>query len=292
MSTSAHDRFVPRRGTTPRRRTGRLHTVTAMTTVEQRVIADAADRLAAAARTRTPCAPIRNLVGSDDIDAAYRIQSLIIDAQVTSGRRAIGRKIGLTSTAVQKQLGVGQPDFGVLLDDMDCTGDAEILSTRVLQPRIEAEFAFVLSHDISERITAAVGPEYVSDVYTSFEIVDSRIANWDISLADTVADNASSGLFVLGDRVAVNDPADLDRATMTMTENGAVVSSGRGAECLGSPWNALAWLANTVLSYGSILRAGEIILSGALGPMVAVTPGCTYTASFSERDAVTAVFSA
>lgn len=263
-----------------------------MTSVGKQVIADAADRLAAAARTGATCDPVRDLIGDNDLDAAYRVQSMNVSGLVAGGRRVIGRKIGLTSPAVQQQLGVEQPDFGVLLDGMDCTSDVEVISTRLLQPRIEAEFAFVLSRDISAPITAADAPKYVSEVYVAFEIVDSRITDWNISLADTVADNASAGLFVLGDRVALAEAADLDSATMTMTEDGAAVSNGTGSDCLGSPWNALVWLANTVLSYESGLGAGEIVLSGALGPMVPVRPGSTYIACVDGLGSVTAVFSA
>lgn len=263
-----------------------------MTTVEQHTISEAADRLAVAAKTATPCAPVRDLIGREDIDAAYRIQSRNIDALLASGRSVVGRKIGLTSPAVQKQLGVNQPDFGVLLDDFDVSGDDAVDSARLLQPRIEAEVAFVLSSDIDEPITAEQAPAFVDQVVASFEIVDSRIAGWDISLADTVADNASSGLYVLGDSISRADAPDLAEVTMTMTADGEQVSAGRGSDCLGSPWEALVWLANTSLSYGSPLHAGEVILSGALGPMVAVTPGSTYTASIAGIGDVTATFTA
>lgn len=261
-------------------------------TTEEHVIGAAADRLATATQTGTPCEPVRDLIGRADVDAAYRVQRLNVDALVASGRRIVGRKTGLTSPAVQRQLGVDQPDFGVLLDDMDCSGDAMVDSSRLLQPKIEAEIAFVLSRDITEPITEADAPQYVSDVYASFEIVDSRIANWDISLADTVADNASSGLFVLGDRRDREDVPDLTGVEMTMTENGVQVSQGKGSDCLGSPWKAFVWLANITLEYGSVLHAGEVVLTGALGPMVAVTPGFTYVTTISGIGSATAVFSA
>lgn len=261
-----------------------------MTIVEQHRISEAADRLAHAARTLMPCAPVRDLIGPNDVDAAYRVQSRNINALLASRRAVVGRKIGLTSPAVQKQMGVDQPDFGVLLDDFDVSGDDAVDSTRLLQPRIEAEIAFVLSSNIDEPITAPQAPSFVKKVYASFEIVDSRIAGWDISLADTVADNASSGLYVLGESVPCADAPDLTEVTMTMTADGEKVSAGRGSDCLGSPWEALVWLANTCRSYGSPLRAGEVILSGALGPIVAVNPGSTYTASISGIGDVTATF--
>jgi 2-keto-4-pentenoate hydratase len=265
-------------------------TVAFMTTVDELVIREAADRLATARATGIPCAPVRDLIRRNDIDAAYRIQSRNIDAVLATGRTVAGRKIGLTSPAVQKQLGVDQPDFGVLLDDMDCTPDVAVDFDRLLQPRIEAEIAFVLSADITEPITADEAPGFVSDVIAAFEIVDSRVANWDISLADTVADNASSGLYVLGDALPCAEAPELADVTMSMYADGEQVSSGKGSDCLGSPWAALVWLANTSRFYGAPLRAGEVILSGALGPMVSVVAGTTYTASISGIGDVTATF--
>ncbi|WP_433521372.1 2-keto-4-pentenoate hydratase [Nocardia pseudovaccinii] len=261
-----------------------------MTMVEYPAISAAADRLANASVSRIPCAPVRDLIGRDDIAAAYRVQSRNLSASLASGRTVIGRKVGLTSPAVQRQLGVDQPDFGFLLDDMDCTNDARVDPARLLQPRIEAEIAFVLSTDVSEPLTAAQAPDVVDRILAAFEIVDSRIAHWDISLADTVADNASSGLFVLGDSLPRAVAPELASVTMTMSADGIEVSSGRGVDCLGSPWEALVWLANTSIAYGSPLREGEIVLSGALGPMVPVVAGTTYTASISGIGAVETSF--
>lgn len=263
--------------------------MTLMTT-DPNLIAAAARRLAAAAADRTPCAPVRDLIGRNDIDTAYLVQSHNINALLGAGRTVVGRKIGLTSPAVQHQLGVDQPDFGVLLDGFDVSELDAVESAVLLQPRIEAEIAFALSSDITETITAEQAPSFVDRISASFEIVDSRIAGWDISLADTVADNASSGLYVLGESISRTDAPDLAEVAMTMTADGEQVSAGRGSDCLGSPWQALVWLANTSLSYGSPLRAGEVILSGALGPMVAVTPGSTYTASITGIGSVTTTF--
>lgn len=263
-----------------------------MTTIEPHAISEAADRLATATATSTPCSPVRDLIGREDVDAAYLVQTRNIDALVASGRTVVGRKIGLTSPAVQKQMSVDQPDFGVLLDDMDCTQDDAVDFTRLLQPRIEAEIAFTVSRDIEESIDAGTAPDYVSQVFAAFEIVDSRVVDWDISLADTVADNASSGLYVLGDSLDRSDAPNLEEVEMTLYADGEQVSTGKGSDCLGSPWAAFAWLANTSLSYGSPLRAGEVVLSGALGPMVSVTAGSTYSASITGIGDVTAVFTA
>ena len=162
-------------------------------------ITQAAERLATAATTGTPCAPVRDLIGHDDTAAAYAVQSRIIDARMSAGARVVGRKIGLTSTAVQAQLGVDQPDFGVLLDDMVYPDQATIPIERFLQPRVEAEVAFVLKNDLDQgnldidQVAAAV--DYA---VAALEICDSRVAGWDIRFADTVADNASAGAYVLG----------------------------------------------------------------------------------------------
>ncbi|MFE0750356.1 2-keto-4-pentenoate hydratase [Gordonia sp. NPDC058843] len=256
-------------------------------------IREAAQRLADAEATRVPCSPIRELIAPDDIDAAYEVQQRNVSAAEEAGRKITGRKIGLTSPAVQRQLGVDQPDFGVLYADMDVSSSTEIPINRLLQPKVEAEVAFVLARSITEPVTAETARDHVSEVIAAFEIVDSRVADWDISLADTIADNASSGLYVLGDRLAASSAPDLVSVTMTVTDaQGGTLSSGTGADCLGSPYSALAWLANTALRFGSPLQEGDVILSGALGPMVPVTPGATYRASISGIGSVTAAFTA
>ncbi|QHD88391.1 2-keto-4-pentenoate hydratase (plasmid) [Gordonia sp. JH63] len=253
----------------------------------------AAQRLAEAEINRAPCAPIRDLIDTADIDSAYAVQQHNVAAARASGRYVVGRKIGLTSPAVQRQLGVDQPDFGVLYDDMDVSNSVQIPINRLLQPKIEAEVAFVLGRSITDPVEADAARDHVAEVIAAFEIVDSRVADWDISLADTIADNASSGLYVLGDRLNVNSAPDLAAVTMTVTdEQGTTLSAGTGADCLGSPYKALAWLANTALRFGNPLQEGDVILSGALGPMVPVTAGATYTATISDIGTVTAAFSA
>lgn len=261
-----------------------------MSPTRQHAVREAADRLAAATQTGEPCTPIRDLIGPADLESAYEIQSRNITSLVEAGHRIVGRKIGLTSPAVQEQLGVDTPDFGALLDDMDCSHDAEIDLGRLIQPRIEAEIAFILSREINEPISFIEATDYVSDLYAAFEIVDSRISDWDISLADTVADNASSGLYVLGSRLARADAPDLAEIKMAMFKNATLVSQGKGSDCLGSPWRSLAWLANSALKYGFSLQKGGVVLSGALGPMVPVTRGDTYTATISGIGSVTASF--
>jgi 2-keto-4-pentenoate hydratase len=251
----------------------------------------AADRLLDAARDHVPCAPVRDLLGSDDMAAGYAVQQLLTEAALASDREIVGRKIGLTSKAVQRQLGVGRPDFGVLFADMARSEDEAVDMADLLQPRIEAEVAFVLKGSLDDaRLDLDAVRSSVDYAVAAFEIVDSRIAGWDISLVDTVADNASCGLYVLGSQRCPLDGLDLPAVTMSMTADGEVVSEGTGAACLGDPCAALLWLAQTARDYGSPLRAGDLVLSGALGPMVAVTPGTAYQASLSGLGTVRASF--
>jgi 2-keto-4-pentenoate hydratase len=249
-------------------------------------------RLTTAAAERQPCEPVRDVLPIGDIDTAYTVQSALIARRTDAGARVVGRKIGLTNPKVQAQLGVDQPDFGVLLDDMACPQDRAVDITRLLQPKIEAEIAFVLAADLdSESITDADVAAATGYVVAALEIVDSRIAGWDISIVDTVADNASSGLFVLGDERVPLDNLDLAAISMTMHKDGQPASTGTGADCLGNPLTAVAWLANTARAYGVPLRAGDIILSGALGPMVTVEAGSTFTAHITGIGSVTVAFS-
>ncbi|MEU9877467.1 2-keto-4-pentenoate hydratase [Streptomyces phaeochromogenes] len=235
---------------------------------------EALNRLSEARTTRRPCAPVRDLLPAGDLDTAYAVQSAWAERQVASGARIVGRKVGLTNPVVQKQLGVDQPDFGVLLDSMACPAGVPVDIARTLQPKIEGEIAFVLAHDLTAPV---IGPADVAaataHVVAALEIVDSRIAAWDIDIVDTVADNASSGLFALGDRHVELGELDLPACLMTLRRDDEVVSTGSGAACLGDPLVAVAWLATTARDHGRPLRAGEIVLSGALGPMVPVTPG-------------------
>jgi 2-keto-4-pentenoate hydratase len=251
----------------------------------------ALDRLAAARATGRPCAPVRTLLPAGDIHTAYAVQAAWVAGQVAAGATVVGRKIGLTSPAVQAQLGVGQPDFGTLLSTMDCPPGGPVGMGRLLQPKIEAEIAFVLARDLDapdlrpDDVLAAAG-----SVVAALEIVDSRIAGWDISIVDTVADNASSGLFTLGSERVPPDGLDLSACPMRLCRDGEEVSAGSGAACLGHPAAAVAWLAATARSYGQPLRAGEIVLSGALGPMVPVRAGDRFTAEIGGLGQVTATF--
>jgi 2-keto-4-pentenoate hydratase len=263
------------------------------TPVDAQAVAGAVARLVGALDEGRPVAPVRDLLGEHDIAAAYAVQRELTRRRRDAGAIVVGRKIGLTSPAVQKQLGVDQPDFGVLFADMDVSGESEVPSGRLLQPKAEAEIAFVVKEDLAE---ADHDPERVrADVeyaVAALEIVDSRIADWDISLTDTVADNASSGLFVLAERRLTLDEFEPREVTMRLYADDRPVSEGNGAACLGDPLNALAWLARTAREFGEPLRAGQVILSGALGPMVPTPPGTRIRAEIGPLGEVTAVFSA
>ncbi|MCK9902221.1 fumarylacetoacetate hydrolase family protein [Frankia sp. Cpl3] len=246
-------------------------------------------RLDRAAAEHVPCAPVADLIGPSDIDAAYAVQSALTALRVARGARIVGRKIGLTSPAVQRQVGVDQPDFGVLFDDMHYASGTTVPFGRLLQPRAEAEIAFVLAADIVDPAPAAVRAA-VGSAVAAIEVVDSRVADWRISITDTVADNASSGVFVLGDRHLTLDeftPADV---SMRMLRNGVAASTGTGRACLGDPLAALAWLARTALDFEDPLRAGDIVLSGALGPLVPIEPGDVIQAEVGPLGPVTATF--
>lgn len=251
-------------------------------------ITAAVTRLAEAQATRVPCAPVNDLIGTDDLDAAYAVQQGLVQARIAAGARVVGRKIGATSEAVQTQLGVDQPDFGYLLDDMDVSSGVQgdpISMRTLLQPRVEGEVAFVLATDIApaseEEITLDLVRAAVEVALPALEIVDSRIADWAIGFTDTVADNASSGLFVVGTDGRTLDELEPVDVTMSLSINGEERSSGNGAACLGDPLEALRWLAVQAFRYGDPLRAGHLILSGALGPFVPFDPGDRVVATIS-----------
>jgi len=247
-------------------------------------ISAAVERLATAAQTRVPCAAVRDLIGTDDLAAAYAVQQGLVQARLDGGTRVVGRKIGATSKAVQDQLGVDQPDFGYLLADMDVSAQRPISMATLVQPRVEAEVAFVLGSDLDlpeDRLTADAVRDAVEVALPALEIVDSRIENWDITFTDTVADNSSSGLFVVGSEglpLSGIEPVDV---VMSLKINGVERSAGTGAACLGDPLEALRWLAVQAARFGDPLRAGHLILSGALGPFVPFAAGDVVEASIS-----------
>lgn len=218
--------------------------------------------------------PLRDVLAPTDAAAAYAVQAINTKFWQQAGRRVVGRKVGLTAKAVQAQLGVDQPDFGVLFDDMAIPDGGVLRPAQVLQPKAEAEVALILGSDVDAAdATAETVAAAVKGVVAAIEIVDSRIADWKITFADTVADNGSSAFFVLGTDQKPLTGLDLYTCGMALEINGLVASVGAGAACLGHPLEAAAWLARTLSAAGEPLRAGDIVLTGALGPMVALSPG-------------------
>lgn len=265
--------------------------MSAAVTVQGRARAEAAQRLLGAYRDGKPCAPVRELFEAGDVEAAYAVQEANTRHWLDSGRRLVGRKIGLTSRAVQKQLGVDQPDFGMLFADMAICDGEPIEAGRVLQAKVEAEVAFVLDRDLTaEQPTIADVMRAVGFAVAAIEVVGSRVANWDIRLVDTVADNASSGLFVLGNTPRKLDGLNLRDCGMEMHAGSTLVSSGVGHACLGHPLNAVLWLARKMVQVGRPLLGGDIVLSGALGPMVSVQPGSVYETRVEGMGTVRAAF--
>ncbi|MCP1119404.1 2-keto-4-pentenoate hydratase [Robbsia andropogonis] len=254
-------------------------------------IEKAASALSEAARTGEYLPPLRETYPDIDIPSAYAIQRMNTERRIAQGRRIVGCKIGLTSASVQKQLGVDQPDFGMLFDDMSF-GDSEPIPASVLhQPKVEAEVAFVLRHDLSMPNPSHLDVLNAIDyALPAIEIVGSRIENWNIRIADTIADNASSSAFVLGTSPKKLSEFDLRLCGMVLERRGDPVSVGAGAACLGNPINAVVWLARTMASFDMPLRKGDLVLSGALGPMAAVTPGDIFEARINGLGTVRAAF--
>lgn len=260
-------------------------------TVSQQAVEAAARRLECAAVTGEPCDPVRDLIGRDDLAAAYAVQDAVTENRISNGARVVGRKIGLTSPAVQRQLGVDQPDFGVLFDSMNyCDGD-DVAVGSIMQPRIEAEVAFVLAADLDDGpLDAAQVRSATAYVVAAIEICASRIRNWDISFSDTVADNASAGAYVLGHRQVTLDEVVPKAVEMTLSVDGQQVSAGNGAACLGDPVKAVVWLARTARALGDPLRAGQVVLSGAFGPMCPVSARQRVSATLSGLGTVSVEF--
>ena len=250
------------------------------------VIEAAAARLRDAQTQGVPCEPVRTLIGDTDIAAAYQVQQINNALRLAEGGVVVGQKIGLTSLAVQKQLGVDQPDFGLLFADTEVKNGGGVRASEILQPKAEAEIAFVMKHDLTGEITLESAKAAIDYAVGAIEIVGSRVLNWDIRITDTVADNASASHFVLGDvRQDVNE-LDLASVKMQLKKNGEVVSEGMGAACMGNPLFALVWLAQTFADLGTPLKAGDIVLSGALGPMCAGEAGDTFVAEIDGFGAV------
>ncbi|MDR2109993.1 MAG: fumarylacetoacetate hydrolase family protein [Spirochaetaceae bacterium] len=253
-------------------------------------IAAFADQLFYAERNRRAVPPLSEQDGSINIDDAYHIQLANVERALKMGYRISGKKIGLTSPGIQKQFGVNEPDYGHLFAAMDCP-DGKVKTGGLLRPKIEGELAFVLKADLSGGKVRREDVLNATDhVAAAFEIVDSRVADWRIKLVDTVADNASSGRYILGRGHLEIGAVDLPSVTMKLYKNGEPAGEGAGSAVLGDPCAAVAWLANRLWDYGVTLKAGEIILSGAFSAAPAAAKGDVFRAEFSSFGTVDAEF--
>jgi len=260
-------------------------------TTDSASILSLAARLRVAAASGTPIAPIREELATGGVAAAYRVQEANTTHRLAEGARLVGRKIGLTSKTVQKQLGVDSPDFGMLFADMELDPGQVVALGQVLQPKVEAEVAIVLGRDLLDAdLTMSRLISSVAYVLPAVEIVGSRIASWDIRLLDTIADNASSGLYALGTDPRKLEQVDLRLCGMVMERRSEVVSVGVGAACLGHPLNAALWLAKKMVEVGRPLREGDVVMSGALGPMVVVAPGDSIVTTIAGLGTLTTAF--
>ncbi|HZT06752.1 MAG TPA: fumarylacetoacetate hydrolase family protein [Chloroflexota bacterium] len=250
-------------------------------------IQEASHRLVEAEESRKAIPPLVQTYPGLSADDAYRIQMATIDRKLEAGARVVGHKIGLTSVAMQQLLGVDQPDFGHILDTMMVPNGGALQRSDLVYPRVEGEIAFVLAEDLRgpgvtvPRVLAAT--KYVMP---ALEVVDSRVADWKITLADTIADNASSCRMVVGGRCLPVDGLDLRLVGMILEKNGEIVNSAAGAAVLGNPAQAVAWLANRLADFDVTLRAGEVILPGALTAAVSVEAGDTVQATFDHLGSV------
>ena len=253
------------------------------------------DALFDALRQRRTLAPLTSRHADITVDDAYRISLRFLARRQAAGERVIGKKIGVTSKPVQDMLGVFQPDFGFLTDAMQYADGATVSLSQsgLIQPRAEGEIAFMLKTDL-------LGPGVTRDdvlaatawVAPCFEIVDSRIDDWKIKIQDTVADNASCGVFVVGTQHTDPRTLNLAAASMQMWKNGAPAGSGVGAAVQGHPAEAVAWLANTLGAFGIPFKAGELILSGSLAPLVPAVAGDRFTMQIEGLGGCSIAFSA
>jgi len=242
--------------------------------MDSKLIERLGDELYQALVKREVLVPLTERHPDITIEDAYRIQQRMIARRLEAGERIVGKKIGVTSKAVMNMLGVYQPDFGMLTDGMLYNEGEAIPANTLIQPKAEGEIAFVLKKDLKgPGVTAADVLAATEGVMTCFEIVDSRIRDWKIRIQDTVADNASCGVFVLGDSLVDPRKVDLNTCGMVLEKNGEIVVTGAGAATMAHPVNAMVWLANMLGSLGIALKAGDIVLSGAMGAMVPVARG-------------------
>lgn len=256
--------------------------------IDRELVERAADLIWEADRTRTPIAPVRELLGtSTDLDVGYAVQQVNYERSLAAGRRVSGRKIGVTSKAVQQQIGVDQPDFGTLYTDTEFGDGVDIPASRMIQPRAEGEVALVIGRELDSAPHGFVEVvRAVEFALPSIEVVDSRIENWQISIVDTIADNASCGMYVVGSRPVPLSAFDIRTVPMSMSVNGTEVSTGVGSACLGNPIHSARWLADVLCQRGIPLQPGDVLMTGALGPMQSISTGDEVTVDFGALGTV------
>lgn len=264
-----------------------------MSTRHNEAIEAAAARLRQAQETLTPCQPVRDLIRPDDLDTAYTVQQKNVEIGCQRGRRLIGSKIALSSKAIQEKLKVSHPTYGRLFADMCLAEGVEVDFGALIQPRIETEIALVIDRTLDrERHTVVDMIGAVAYALPAFEIVGSRIADWDVSAADFIADNSAGSHFILGSRPRTLAEFDIVRCQMVTTRRGEVISSGSGAACYGNPLHALAWLADALAKAGQPLQPGDVVMTGSLGPMVPIVAGDVVDAQIDGLGPISARFTA
>jgi len=258
--------------------------------MKEKLLQKLADMLYNAERYKLPVPPLTQEYGGLSLDDAYAIQLKNVERSVAAGHVISGKKIGLTSPGIQRQMSVSEPDYGHLFSSMECRVGI-VDSSQLISPRIEAELAFMLSADLSGgEVTADEVRRATEYVTGAFEIVDSRVADWNIKLVDTVADNASSGRYILGEKRLSARKLNLKSVSMRLYKNGVLAETGVGANVLGDPCASVAWLANRLWSYGVTLKKGEIVLSGAFSAAPPARRGDVFVVEFSSFGSLTADF--
>ncbi|MDQ0634315.1 2-keto-4-pentenoate hydratase [Arthrobacter pascens] len=264
---------------------------TSITSSRKAVLDGLADELLAATVSLVPVAPLRDRLQGMTLSDSYDVQNSQLEQHLANGRVLAGRKVGLTSVAMQRQLGVDSPDFGFFFEDMVHHDGARIPASTFIQPKVEPEFGFVLKESLQgpgitlEQAAAAIGA-----IYPAIEIIDSRITDWDIKLVDTVADNASCGAIAVGTTPLDIDPADLQDVTCSLVIDGEVTGTGTGADVMGNPVAPLAWLANVLGEQGVALEAGQLVLPGSFTAAMPVVTDSTATADFGPLGSLTIHF--
>ncbi|RWS44285.1 2-keto-4-pentenoate hydratase [Bacillus mycoides] len=255
------------------------------------LIKELADELVQAENSRVGILPFTERYANLSVEDAYNIQLEVVGRKIENGRCVIGKKVGLTSVAMQQMLGVNEPDYGHLLDDMKIENGSEISISSFVSLKIEAEIGFVLAEDLNgPNITYVDVLMATKYVVPTLEIIDSRIADWKIKLADTVADNGSSAKVVIGNTFSSIDKVDLRTTGMTLYKNNSLIATGAGAAALGHPAQAIAWLANKLYEFNIGLKAGELILPGALSGAVSVQSEDNIRADFGLLGSVSVTF--